>query len=88
MVIEVEIGESTNDLINGLTEFIKTAKEQLSDGFQPGDDIPDIAISAFQDLAPALMGAAELKQEFDSNPDSRAIAMALLANELMSIFQS
>jgi hypothetical protein len=88
MILEVEIGDKTNDLIIGLTAFIKTAKDQLQDGFQPGDDIPELAISAFQDLTPALMGVADLKAEFDSNPDSKAIAMALLANELMSIFQS
>lgn len=88
MIVEIEIGDKTNDLIVGLTDFIKTAKDQLQDGFQPGDDIPEIALSAFTDLAPALMAAADLKVEFDAMPDSRAIAMALLANELMSIFQS
>ena len=86
MIVEVEIGDNTNDLIVGLIEFIQTAKDQLQDGFQPGDDIPALALSAFMDLTPAIMGTAKIKQEFDDNPDSRSIAMALLANELMSIF--
>ena len=86
MKIDVEIGEKTHDLITGLADFVDKAQSALADGFQPGEDLPQIAISALTDLAPVLMSAGELKHEFDSNPDSRAIAVALLANELMSIF--
>jgi hypothetical protein len=87
MKIEIEIGEKTHELITGLSDFIGKAKEALEDGFQPGSDVPEMAISALTDLAPALMNASDLKDEFDSNPDSRAIAAALLANEVMSIFK-
>lgn len=86
--VDVEIGEKTHDLITGLADFVDKAQAALADGFQPGQDLPEIAVSALTDLAPVLMNAGELKQEFDSLPDSRVIAVALLANELMSIFQS
>lgn len=86
MIIQVEIGKDTNALINAISSFVKVAKDQLKDGFQPGDDLAPITLSALQVLAPAFTAADSVGEEFEKNPDSKSIAMALLANELMSIF--
>lgn len=84
--LQIEVGDKTVDLIDGLAKFLKVAKEVSEDGFQPGQDLPVLGMTAFQELLPVVSALQEVKAEFEANPDSRTIAAALLANELMDIF--
>jgi len=83
MILEIEVGQCSVALVSGFGDFFKKSSQALKDGFQPGDDLPSIATSAFSDLLPSLMNIAEVKIELDQNPDSRAIIAALLLNEIM-----
>ena len=83
--LQITIGMESATLIDGLAMFLRKTTQALSDGFQPGDDLPEIAKSAFADLAPILMSIAKVKDEVAAFPDSRAIMAALLINELMDL---
>lgn len=42
-------------MIIAVFKFIKTVSQALEDGWQPGQDIPEIVIAAFKDFWPILV---------------------------------
>lgn len=85
MKIQIEVGERSTAFIDGLALFLRKTSEVLKDGFQPGQDLPEIALAAFQELAPILGTFSKVKEEMQQNPDSQAFMAAFLINEIRSL---
>ena len=82
MIVEIELGDRSVALLRGLSEFLKKTHGALSDGWQPGSDLPAIGMAAFSDLLPVIKDLPEIRDEIRANPDSQALLMALLINEI------
>lgn len=63
MKIETEVSKESYELGQGIVGFVASVKEALSDGWQLGEDLPEVVQSAMQHLVPALNGASELDDE-------------------------
>lgn len=86
MKVQVEVGERSIAFVDALGMFLRKAAGALEDGFQPGQDLPAIALAAFTELAPVLGTYAQVKEEFEANPDSVIFIGAFLGNEIKSLF--
>lgn len=58
--IEVQVNESVKDFTDKLGNFIKVCDSVLADGFQAGSDLPPVALSAYNDLLPAMQRLKDL----------------------------
>lgn len=83
---EITLSKETYELGQGVGEFIKAVKKSLADGFQYGDDLPDIIDSAIRDLLPAINGATSISDEIAENPKIFAETVALIGGEIISEF--
>ena len=82
MDLTVQIPKETADLVQGLTGFIKACKKALSDGWQPGQDIPVLMAAAISNLGPALEGFDKIGQEAYDNPQAMITAVGILSSEI------
>ena len=78
MIVEknVKMSKNTLETIEGLSDFIIVCREALKDGFQYGDDIPDIVSSALSDLIPILDNLDDIASEFSEDPAAFAQAIS------------
>lgn len=74
----IEVSKETYELGEGLTKFIDSCFEALEDGWQYGDDLPDIISSAVSNLLPALDGASLISDERKKNPRAFYTTISLM----------
>ena len=74
--IEIEVSKESLELAEGIKQMVLSAKEALKDGWQPGQDIPAIAASAFAALLPAVQGISQVPDEIKEDPAAFAKALA------------
>lgn len=56
--ISVEVSKEAHELMSGFIEVVKASRKALADGFQPGQDVPEILIKAVGQL-PAMVGGLD-----------------------------
>lgn len=56
--VQSEVESSGYDLMQGLAKVVKTIKQAVADGFQPGQDLPPVVVAAVAEM-PALVAAAK-----------------------------
>ena len=83
--VELEVTKEAHELAMGVLELIKAVKKSLDDGFQPGQDIPVIAMEAFQKMLPAVEGVSKLGEEAKELKPFLAV-WANLGLELSDVF--
>ena len=66
---EIELSKETYELGEGLAKFVAAIKTSIKDGFQYGDDLPDIIDSAIRDVIPALDGASSIGDEYSEDSE-------------------
>lgn len=85
MLVEktVQVPKETMELVQGMVNMTLAAKKALADGWQPGSDIPMIAMSAFNELLVAVQGLDQLDDEFKSAPGKLALVLGLAVDQLV-----
>jgi len=81
----VEVPKELNEVRKALVKVIQVSKEALKDGFQPGQDLPTIAISSYQDLILALQGFNEIPAEVKTDLGSSVKCIGLMAGDLVEV---
>lgn len=61
--LKVHVSKETYELGQGIVGFVVSLKEALEDGFQVGDDVPELVQAALEHLVPALEGAGQIDDE-------------------------
>ena len=80
--------QKTKDLFAQLAKLIQVCKDTLSDGWQPGSDIPAIAVEVFKDAMPILGDLKGVPAEWASDPVAVAKEIATGSVELGAILIS
>jgi hypothetical protein len=80
--VTVDVPKETQELVQAIVEVVKAAKLALADGFQPGQDLPVIAVAAFQNLLAGVQGIAQLPEEAKADPGKLAVVLALGLDQL------
>lgn len=80
---EIELSKETYELGQGLAMFVRSIKTATKDGFQYGDDLPDIINSAIRDIVPALDGVTSIGDEYSE--DSEVFTQTVLMIGLMIV---
>jgi len=60
----VEMSKEMNELLVGVADVVGAVKQAMADGWQPGQDLPVIVMSAIAILPPAIQGVDQIKGEF------------------------
>lgn len=72
----INVPTETKEFAEKLGNFVKVAGAQLKDGFQVGQDIPAILVSAMNDLFPAINKFAGAKEGAKEMPIEAAYLIA------------
>lgn len=78
MQVQVKVSKEMHELGLGVAAFVAAVKTALDDGFQYGDDIPDIISSAIGDLLPSLTGIDNIGLEYKEDPEAFFKTLALM----------
>jgi hypothetical protein len=68
MEIQLNTPKEVTEVGIALSSILKAVSLSLKDGFQPGQDIPAIVMSAIASLGNAIEGIENLPEEFKSSP--------------------
>lgn len=72
--LEVEVAKETYELGKGLDGIVGAVQKALADGWQPGQDVPQILMEAMGALVPAIQGVDKISAE-TSDPQAFADAV-------------
>jgi hypothetical protein len=88
MLIEVtsKVSKESYELGQGIVKFASAIKSALSDGWQPGQDIPLILTAAMTDLVPSFQGVDAVGTEFEEHRSAFLKAWALCGVEIADVF--
>lgn len=74
--IEVEVSKETHEACVGMVNMLVAVKLAKADGWQPGKDLPAIALAAFGQMA-AIEGIEQIDDEMREDPVAFSRALAL-----------
>lgn len=74
--VKLQVSKEAYELGKGLKDLVLNVKKALSDGWQPGQDLPVVIQAVVMDLVPAVQGIEKLDSE--SKEDLEAFVMAFL----------
>ncbi len=77
MELKVEVPKESYELAQAVVAVVKSVKDALADGFQPGQDLPAVVIAAFGQLSGAVQGLDKLDDELKASPVGVAKALGL-----------
>lgn len=81
--ISVEVPENVYALGEALKGMVAAVDQAVSDGWQPGVDIPVIITAAFQNLVPAIQSVKGASDEVKSAPFESAKALELAVTDIV-----
>lgn len=84
--VEIEVSKEAYELMEGLKGVIRSTKEALKDGWQPGQDIPVIFSSALTNLIPAVKGADKIGEEAEEELEAFVTGLMVQAKEIGFMF--
>lgn len=61
--LEVEVSKEAHELGEAIAKLVIATKEALKDGFQVGQDVPAVVMTAFAELPKAIEGLDKLDDE-------------------------
>jgi len=84
MLIEVneKVSKEAYELALGLKKFVVSIKQSLSDGWQPGSDLPVLLQAVILDLVPAINGIDKIPEEEKENLEAFVTAFLLPVKSL------
>ena len=83
---QVEVEKEADELAQGILAIIKAVKDSLSDGWQPGTDMPKIMIESATSLVPAIQGIEQLPAELKEDKAAFGKAFALAGFDIVGLF--
>lgn len=86
ITVQVEVEEKSYEVAEALKSLIKSAKEALADGFQPGTDIPVVVAANFTKLLKAISDVSALPGESAEDPEAFMKAFGLAGLEVAGLF--
>lgn len=84
--VEVEVSKESYELGAGLVAIIKAVRLAAADGWQMGQDLPAIAMSAFGQMT-AIEGIDKIDDEIKADPAAFGKALALTLGDAYGAFQ-
>lgn len=85
-VISVQVQKEAYELGQGVAKFVGDLKQALSDGWQPGQDLPAILQATMADLIPAIQGVEKLGPELKENSKAFVNSFALSGIDMAFVF--
>jgi hypothetical protein len=82
-VIQVEVPAAVEKFSAELSNFVMAVEKALSDGWQPGQDIPAIISSSIQDLVPAISDLKGAGDDLKAAPYASAKAMSIHMTDMV-----
>lgn len=73
--VELEVAKETYELGVGVRKFVGVLRQALKDGFQPGQDLPVVLVSAVADLVPSVQGVEKVGGEVVGDVEAFADAL-------------
>lgn len=80
--IQVKVTKEAHELSSGLKAFVLHIQKALSDGWQPGADLPVVMQAAIVDLVPAVQGLEGLGAEQKEDVEAFVTGLSLPMKEL------
>lgn len=77
IVVKANVTPATYGLLCAMAAFAAAVHESLANGFQPGDDIPDIIKAAIDNFVPALKNADKIAAEKHMNGFAEAMGLGI-----------
>jgi hypothetical protein len=84
MQLQVQVAGRSYELVTGLGQFVSTLKGCLEDGWQPGQDIPAILVSAITNLLPPITKMDELLDEIHNDREGVYKALSVGVVEMIN----
>lgn len=84
--VPVTVSKEAYELGQGVVKFVAALKGALSNGFQPGQDIPIVVAAAITELIPAMDGVQLMADELKTDQVAFASAFVLSAKDLVKVF--
>lgn len=85
---EVMLPKETSELADALVKLLAGVKGALADGFQPGQDIPEVIMLAVHELGAAMVGIDKVPGEIAEKKAAASKALALAAIEMVEVLSA
>lgn len=86
VVREVQCTKELLEVGEAFAATFKAARDALSDGWQPGEDIPHIAAAAMSNMLVALDGASKIPAEFRTAKKASVNAIMVPVGDVIGDF--
>lgn len=86
LTTEVEVTKEADELGRAVVTLLRVIKQSLADGFQPGQDIPNIWMQSIGALTTGVQGAVNIGNEFKEDPACALRAFSLMATDILELF--
>lgn len=83
--VEVEVSKELYDVTHGLVSFVDDVMKALEDGYQMGDDFPEILTSAMNHLIPAVDGFSKVPGHVKDDKKGFIYACGLMGGDLYDV---
>lgn len=83
----VQVTKEADELAEGLVATVQHVKKALSDGWQPGQDLPVVLQAVLADLIPAIQGVEKLGAEITENEEAFVTSFVLAGKKLVYVFK-
>ena len=86
LTVSVEVSKEAYEFGVGLVNIGKSIKTALADGWQPGQDLPVIVLTAVAELPKMIEGMEDIEDEFKASPIATSRAFALAGAGIAGMF--
>lgn len=84
--VEVEVSKETYELGQGLAKIVEAVMIAAKDGFQVGQDLPAVAMTAFAQMT-AINGIDKIGEEMKNDPAAFYKALGLASADIYGVFK-
>lgn len=84
--LNIEVQKESYELAKALYEIVKVSKKALSDGWQPGEDIPMILTQSLSHLLPAVDGMDKVSAEYMEDKAAFLRSMMIPMSDVAALF--
>lgn len=86
--VTAEVSKEGYELGQGLVKFSDAIVKALKDGWQPGQDLPIVMLSALHDLVPALEGAQLIAKELGEDTAGLVRGLGITCGDLVEVLKA
>ena len=82
----VKVPENTDKVAQSTFKIIKSVKDALSDGWQPGQDLPKIMTESFLELTQIVQSFDQLDDDYNAYPAEFIKAFGMAGADIANLF--